>query len=108
MASKSYTLLEYLVALDNNLKDLKKNAKDLESESLELSTYGKQVISQAITNKGVPTTNLDSFKKMADNIGLIDGGGVKQQPIYETINGQLYRVILNEDFSKKNYIIYFN
>lgn len=158
MSKRPYTLLEYLVALENNLKDLKKNVednigtdfseivnqtnnlkeqfehiaseivqargeevnlnarltkfdsqldnivKDMESESLELSTYGKQVISQAITNKGVPTTNSDSFKKMADNIGLIDGGGVKQQPIYETINGQLYRVILNEDFSKKNYL----
>lgn len=107
MTKKYYTLLEYLVGLENNLKDLKKNVednKDLESESLELSTYGKQVISQAITNKGVPTNNSDSFKKMADNIGLIDGGRVKQQPIYETINGQLYRVILNEDFSKKNYL----
>ena len=37
----------------------------------ELVKYGKEKISEAITEKGVPTSTSDSFDKMAENIGAI-------------------------------------
>lgn len=39
---------------------------------------GKTLIASAITDKGIATSNTDSFQIMANNIGLIDGGGTQQ------------------------------
>ena len=47
-------------------------ADQAESESLELAKYGKKIIAEAITNKGVATNSTDTFEKMADNIGKIE------------------------------------
>lgn len=123
MASKSYTLLEYLVTLENQLKELKKyvennsgntggnvdlsgiqnqineleieinNVKhEIGSESLPTSSQtikgaiaetfqnvsnGKTLIASAITDKGVPTSDTDTFQQMASNIGSISSATVK-------------------------------
>ena len=83
--------------IEKNSTQYKDIAKQMKSESMELASYGKEVIAKAITNKGVPTDNTDSFQTMATNIGNISG--TNKQPIYKTINGNLYRQILNEDFN---------
>lgn len=123
MASKSYTLLEYLVTLENQLKELKKQIENnggtiggdvdltdinnqiyaLEeqynsiieeigtetlpttsqtlkgaiAETFQSVSSGKTLIASAITDKGVPTSNTDTFQQMADNIGNITSANVK-------------------------------
>ncbi len=54
--------------IDSQFKDI---AKQIEGESMELAGYGKKVIAEAITNKGVTTNNTDTFEQMATNIEQI-------------------------------------
>ncbi len=53
-------------------------AENLKSENGELRN-GKELIATAITNKGVPTSNNDTFQTMANNIGLIEGSSDKNE-----------------------------
>ena len=46
----------------------------LKSESIELAGYGKKVIAEAITSKGIKTNNTDTFDQMATNINSIQTG----------------------------------
>ena len=54
-----------LEELDTELIDIKKSVSD-----------GKELVATAITDKGVATSQTDSFATMAENIGQISGGGV--------------------------------
>lgn len=89
---------------DDVLPTTSQTIKGAIAETFQSVSNGKILIASAITDKGVPTSNTDTFQIMADNIKIIENNTTNQQPIYETINDQLYRVILNEDFSKKNYL----
>lgn len=47
---------------------------------------GKELIADAVTDKGVPTSASDTFQDMADNIAQISGGGVKVIPLNVWVN----------------------
>ena len=79
------------------------NVEGALSELFQSVSNGKSLIASAITDKGVATSNTDTFETMSNNIKLIEGGAAETSS-YETINGQLYRVILNEDFKTKDYL----
>ena len=123
MPKKSYTLLEYLVALENKINLLKKQIEngggtiggdvdltdinnqlnsleqqynsiiqEIGNETLPTTSQtlkgaiaetfinvdnGKTLIASAITDKGVPTSNSDTFQQMASNISSITSTSVK-------------------------------
>lgn len=89
------------IANEIGTEALNTTAQDLKgaiNEAFQSASNGKTLIAQAITGKGVATSNTDTFQTMADNISNIEGKESISTPAYETINGQLYREILNEDF----------
>lgn len=123
MTKKSYTLLEYLVAIENQINLIKKQIEngggciggdvDLTGINIKLNSLeqqynsimqeignealpttsqtlkgaiaenfqnvsnGKTLIASAITDKGVPTSNTDSFQQMASNISSINSATIK-------------------------------
>lgn len=69
-------------------------------EVFQSVSNGKTLIASAITDKGVTTSNDVTFKQMADNIRLIEGGTgggieVGETPIYK---GE-YRLVFSDDFT---------
>lgn len=74
------------------------NVEGALAELFQSVSNGKTLIASAITDKGVVTSNTDDFQTMATNISNIEGVSSISTPVYKTINGQLYREILNEDF----------
>lgn len=71
----------YKVTKENLLKEVKK-----EQESLKQSvSNGKSLIASAITDKGVTTSNEDTFSVMADNISKIKSSGIESE--YKHVSG---------------------
>lgn len=64
-------------AVDDRITDIETQIDNMEKEGNALVSdiaAGKELVAQAITNKGVLTSGTDSFEKMAENIGQIYKG----------------------------------
>lgn len=64
-------------AVDGRITDIEIQIDDMEKNGNALTSdiaAGKELVAQAITNKGVLTSGTDSFEKMAENIGQIYKG----------------------------------
>lgn len=64
-------------AVDGRITDIETQIDDMDKNGNALTSdiaAGKELVAQAITNKGVLTSGTDSFEKMAENIGQIYKG----------------------------------
>ena len=73
--AKEVNKIEEFPLIDTKAREAIKNlSTQFQSESIELAGYGKKVIAEAITNKGIKTNNTDTFDQMATNINSIQTG----------------------------------
>lgn len=61
------------------------NVQDAIDEVFQSVSDGKELIADAITDKGVPTSATDTFATMASNISSIPSGGGGAGPIFEAM-----------------------
>ena len=91
---------------------LSTTAQDLKgaiNEVFQYASNGKTLIAQAITGKGVATSNTDTFQTMATNIGLISGkvtGKIltldnKKYTLSEDDNGNITATIIKFSITNK-------
>ena len=98
------------IKVNEVLGDLRTEIDDVKQQQDELFqsvSNGKKMIASAITDKGIKTSDNDTFENMANNILSISGevigndeviGNYTQTPVYE--DG--YRVIFYDDFKSLN------
>ena len=91
------------------LSTLAKDLKGAINEVFQYASNGKTLIAQAITGKGVATSNTDTFQTMATNIGLISGkvtGKIltldnKKYTLSEDDNGNITATIIKFSITNK-------
>ena len=91
------------------LSTLAKDLKGAINEVFQSASNGKTLIAQAITGKGVATSNTDTFQTMATNIGLISGkvtGKIltldnKKYTLSEDDNGNITATIIKFSITNK-------
>lgn len=91
------------------LSTLAKDLKGAINEVFQSASNGKTLIAQAITGKGVTTSNTDTFQTMATNIGLISGkvtGKIltldnKKYTLSEDDNGNITATIIKFSITNK-------
>ena len=91
------------------LSILAKDLKGAINEVFQYASNGKTLIAQAITGKGVATSNTDTFQTMATNIGLISGkvtGKIltldnKKYTLSEDDNGNITATIIKFSITNK-------
>lgn len=91
------------------LSTLAKDLKGAINEVFQYASNGKTLIAQAITGKGVATSNTDTFQTMATNIGLISGkvtGKIltldnKKYTLSEDDNGNITAAIIKFSITNK-------
>lgn len=67
------------VTFDNTGTEMEStNVQDAIEEVFQSVSNGKELLADAITDKGVETSATDTFETMADNIEQISGGGVPE------------------------------
>ncbi len=83
LSSNEYAvLIQKVQEVDNINEKFKEILNQSTYESLELAKYGKQVIADAITAKGIITNNTASFEIMANNIRNIRSGSIQESDNY--------------------------
>lgn len=91
------------------LSTLAKDLKGAINEVFQYASNGKTLIAQAITGKGVTTSNTDTFQRMATNISLISGkitGKIltldnKKYTLSEDDNGNITATIIKFSITNK-------
>ncbi|MFR7364854.1 MAG: family 16 glycosylhydrolase [Terrisporobacter sp.] len=91
------------------LSTLAKDLKGAINEVFQYASNGKTLIAQAITGKGVATSNTDTFQTMATNISLISGkvtGKIltldnKKYTLSEDDNGNITATIIKFSITNK-------
>lgn len=91
------------------LSTLAKDLKGAINEVFQYASNGKTLIAQAITGKGVATSNTDTFQTMATNISLISGkvtGKIltldnKKYTLSEDNNGNITATIIKFSITNK-------
>ena len=91
------------------LSTLAKDLKGAINEVFQSASNGKTLIAQAITGKGVTTSNTDTFQTMATNISLISGkvtGKIltldnKKYTLSEDDNGNITATIIKFSITNK-------
>lgn len=94
---------------DETLQTTAQDLKGAINEVFQYASNGKTLIAQAITGKGVATSNTDTFQTMATNIGLISGkvtGKIltldnKKYTLSEDDNGNITATIIKFSITNK-------